>query len=218
MKKLVWDSDFFEHDVYKSRYVKGRKLLFLSGLTYLFSNEQVIELKQHLQDVKITYKKDINSLSNIAIDKEVVSYEFNNVTDELRLLALKSGSYSRFNLDKKISKEIFISLYSLWIENSVSKKIADEILIVYKNEIVVGFVSFKKINKTCKIGLIAVCEKHRGFGIGKKLLNGVVLWAIKKKCTSVVVETQLANNLANKFYCSSGFVETNREFIYHIWK
>ncbi|QVY65781.1 GNAT family N-acetyltransferase [Polaribacter sp. Q13] len=220
MIKLNWDSDFFKHEVFRIDFKENSDFQLLKGLTYVFSENPVMGFSDSLQDIKITFTKDLSS--DEFIDKEtlkdIVKYDFDYVDENLLDLALQSGSYSRFKKDANIPNSKFEKLYDLWVRNSVNKKIADEIFVVFIDETISGFVTVKKNKHICKIGLIAVSQNFRGLGLGKKLMQRVDHWALENKCNLVEVETQLDNEIANKFYKSLGFLENKREYIYHIWK
>lgn len=216
MMKLEWDSAFFGLNVYRIDYNKEVNITYSNGLTYLFSSESINKLSNSLQDVKITFKRPVKFNNKICIEN-IETYNLNYVENELRDLAIQSGHFSRFKKDKKIPLFKYEELYNLWIQNSVSKKIADETFIILINNKIAGFITVKIIKQICKIGLIAVNKKYRGLGFGKKLMSNVEKWALDNYCDTIEVETQLDNNVAYQFYKSIGFKESKREYIYHIW-
>lgn len=95
-----------------------------------------------LVDKKTTYVKDINSASifhnSIHSVNSSVSTPFK---DKLIELAIQSGIYSRFNVDKKIGKEKYEEMYSLWMINSLNHKIAKEVLVLLEKTDLKGFVT-----------------------------------------------------------------------------
>ena len=218
--RLNWDSDFFEHAVYRIDFKEKSNLQFLKGLTYVFSENLLIGFSDFLQDTKITYTKEVSNNEFVVKETlgDIVRYDFDYIDKNLLDLAIQSGAYSRFKKDANIPNSKFENLYYLWVQNSINKKIADQIFVVFNNDIISGFITVKKKGYICKIGLIAVNQNLRGLGLGKKLMQRVEHWALENECDLIEVETQLDNDIANKFYKSLGFLENKREYIYHIWK
>lgn len=67
------------------------------------------------------------------------------------------------------------------------------------------------------IGLLSVDSKARGMGIGRCLIKKVFELASDLQLSSINVSTQLKNQQALKFYINTGFKESVRKNIYHLW-
>ena len=144
--KLNWDSDFFHFNVccLKSLITNiedlkavdtimddGKfKLAYYSTVEAL-NIDSIESLEIKLVDKKTTYVKKISS--SLISHPLIFSYEDVFPSSKLIDLAIQSGIYSRFNVDKNIGKEKFEELYRLWIIKSVKKEIAKEV-IVYKHD------------------------------------------------------------------------------------
>jgi hypothetical protein len=104
INKLEWDSNFFGFEVGKNIVLNPNHIdLNITQpyiLTYLFSSEKLVELKERLVDIKCEYIKEIKnktkkSMCNIE-DFSATKYTF----DDIKELVLLSGKYSRFKIDK----------------------------------------------------------------------------------------------------------------------
>ena len=181
-------------------------------LIYLFSTSE-IETNHPLVDQKATYKYPITTEKRV----ELNFYDNSFVSDQLLQLAIDSGEYSRFKMDKNIPHQKFIDLYTLWIENSVNKSFADNILMIEREGDIMGMITVSCDNKVGKIGLIAVNEKYRGLSIGSKLIEQCKYYFQLKNCTSIEVPTQKNNKGACNFYEKNNFTIKSIDYIYHCW-
>ncbi|KXK06029.1 MAG: GNAT family N-acetyltransferase [Ignavibacteriaceae bacterium] len=172
-----------------------------------------------LVDKKTTYVKDINSASifhnSIHSVNSSVSTPFK---DKLIELAIQSGIYSRFNVDKKIGKEKYEEMYSLWMINSLNHKIAKEVLVLLEKTDLKGFVTLGEKNNRADIGIIAVDYLFRGNGYGRILMESAEKWFSDKGYKSIQVVTQGDNYPACRLYERCGYKVETVEFFYHIWK
>lgn len=77
--------------------------------------------------------------------------------------------------------------------------------------LVVAFEHFATftVKKILNVHDIIVTEKFRGIGVGKKLMEGVVLEAEKRNCSKVSLEVREDNYIAQHLYQSLGFGECN---------
>lgn len=171
--------------------------------------------KIELIDKKIVYKKkiDILDMPNCISVKSIIGQ---NPKDFYKL-AIESGEYSRFKLDKNFINYEFHRLYYEWIRKSISGDISDEVFAFFVNNSPVGLVTMKLKNKITTIGLIAVDKNARGKGIGNKLLQQVEYFAIQNGSAIINVSTQLDNELACSFYVKNGYVKESQKNIYHLW-
>jgi dTDP-4-amino-4,6-dideoxy-D-galactose acyltransferase len=234
IKLLEWDT---EHFGYKIASVRPSKLEIKElhslinelktnnfKLAYCFvnpsdevSNNSLISSCGFISDEKVSFVMNIRQLENLIYSSNVCSYKSNFTSEKLKLLALQSGLYSRFKMDKKFVNNEYEKLYSEWINKSVNKEIADEILVYYIDEEEKGFVTLSMKNETGSIGLIAVDEKERGHSIGKELMKAAFSTFKEKDIINIEVATQKANTRACEFYKSLGFEIGTVENIYHLW-
>ena len=153
----------------------------------------------------------------IAKRPQTIDMPDSDVVDELDKLAIQGGLYSRFKIDPHFKQEQFERLYKLWMENSINKKIADDILIIRKNDAITGMVTVGKKNEKGIIGLIAVDSKERGKGLGTLLIDAAKSWFVAQGCQIAIVVTQGRNKAACKLYEKCGFHVSKIENYYHFW-
>ena len=225
---LPWDSNFFKFPVarikeevdnlsnikvFQSLFENNIRLAYYSSSLKLEIPKNILyEMK--LVDKKITYLKEI--IDHPANDK-ISCYDRDYPERKLIYLAIESGIYSRFHVDHKIGQTHFEELYTQWIVNSVSKKIADEVLVYKEEKEIAGFVTVGKKDNRADIGIIAVDPSHRGKGIGKALMfSAENFYAGKLK--SIQVITQGDNLAACKLYKSCGYGLEKKEYFYHLWR
>lgn len=223
IKKLSWDSSFFDLKVGEYYFRESRDNIFLIreeikklnfDLVYLYSNSLLSILDFY--DEKVVFIKD-RMLYQPLCDDNINSIKNTILTDKLSKLAIRSGLYSRFNLDPQFPHSLFEKLYVKWIENSIAAEFATEVLCFSFDGDPIGLLTYKVNNNIAKIGIIAIDEKMRNKGIGSKLLtyfeSNLPINIIK-----IEVSTQGKNLRAQSFYEKNGYKEISRAFIYHLWK
>lgn len=222
---LPWDTDFFNfkvarvtggslhEDVLRELFESDVKLAYFSSEqeTELTSNDQY-EIK--LVDKKLTYRKVI---ADAKADDNILPYEKDDPEEALLQLAVRSGLYSRFNVDKGIGNEKFESLYRQWMIQSVDKKMADEVFVHYEAGVAAGFVTVGHKNERADIGIIAVDESFSRRGIGAALMKTAEHYAAERYAVIQVV-TQGNNMAACKLYERCGYHVEKVEYFYHLWR
>lgn len=221
MKRLDWDSTFFKLEVgeienddnldkinysnFDLLYVKKEGKIVLPGFKLNYEENKVIFEKEI---VKINHDfKEIKQFSK-------VSYKINDIYD----LAYESGKYSRFLKDSLFGESNFKKLYKDWVDNSITKQFADDILLYTIDDKTIGFVTYKKHSNYGQIGLIAVNENFQGKGIGKQLINEVEKLLFKSGIKKIRIPTQFENTNACFFYKKIGFNIIENTPIKHFWK
>jgi dTDP-4-amino-4,6-dideoxy-D-galactose acyltransferase len=231
---LNWDSDFFGYQVaaMHARDLGKKELEDLIvnmkkqdvELVYIFtdpndsiSTSSVQNFQAFLADEKVTFIKQLTQKPELNPSQFISPYKQTETSNKLRMLALQSGIYSRFKTDKGFCKGEYEKLYTEWINKSVNKKLADEVLVFYKDDDEKGFITLSIKGSKGSIGLVAVDELERGNSIGKELLNAAQHSFWEKGVSDVEVVTQKANSIACEFYKSFGFSIKNIENVYHLW-
>lgn len=225
--QLKWDTDFFGYKVGKLLLNDNNldeNLLINNDfkLIYLFCNEPLSEdlVKKHnlfLSDEKIDLITNVSNLTFNKFENENL-FELTILDDNLLDLTFQSGHFSRFKIDSNFKNNEFETLYTAWIEQSISHKNADKVIGFSINNKVVGFITFVLKNNMFDIGLIAVNEQHRSLKIGKQLLAYVFNYSVSKNVEFVTVTTQNKNQGALNFYLKNGFSINKTTYIYHLWK
>lgn len=223
IKKLDWDSDFFnikvgeiinpdidlivlneDFDLIYSKSDVNNEVR-IDGFINSFFETKVLFTKEIVQKKEIS--KNIFSISKVNID-------INFLYD----LAFESGKMSRFNLDKKFGRTKFEELYKKWIDNSLNKQFADEVLVYQEDGKTLGFVTYKTYHDFGTIGLIAVDSLVQGKGIGSKLIDAVENHLLKASIYKLNIPTQLENKNACSFYEKKDYKIIETTTIKHFWK
>ncbi|TAE74856.1 MAG: GNAT family N-acetyltransferase [Bacteroidetes bacterium] len=237
---LSWDTDFFGYkvgkiinnktDIYQIiTEAKKEKYTLLYGFLNpndIFQNEIYQKNNGFLADEKITFLQNVPNINPQNNPTEIYKrenlYENKNESEDLISLALQSGEFSRFKIDKNFEQEnlkqhTFEKLYTIWIENSVNKKIAKNVIIQQENQKIVGVLTLGIKNNRADIGILAVDNDYRGKKIGQNLILKAFEESKKLAQTQIQVVTQKANQNACYFYEKMGFMIEKTENIYHFW-
>lgn len=223
-------------DVLRQAYSSGFKLIYLLSPPQSVDSNGIVTtvLPGKLVDMKTTYNLTLDNLDTaklcgkaftskaIRIKRHAILKE-SQVSRALLDLSIASGSYSRFNVDDKIPKEGYRSLFEAWITNSLNHSVADEVFVAYttdSNE-EVGFITVKRKENVVNIGLLAVNESFRRLGIATALLSRASLWALEEigsmENATLSVITQGTNAAACTCYERFGLIKTTIQQVYHVW-
>jgi len=231
---LKWDTEFFGYKIAQLnvKCVKSDALLNILKelkserikLAYwsvasddLISNNSANLIGAKLVDEKLTYLMPLLSKMSLEPSSNVDSYKYTYPNNKLVALALQSGVYSRFNMDENFRNKEFERLYIRWIENSVNKKMAKDVLVYLKDNTELGLITLGIKNNRGDIGLLAVDKRARRKSVGKELMQTAMAKFREWGIAEVQVVAQRANTAACKFYESCGFALEKTENIYHIW-
>ena len=224
--RLDWDSEFFKLNIASLR-IKDFSVDFNSALkeieqsnfdlTFLHLksiSEKFLDLK-YFQETKLTFRKKISDFQKINL--KVVPY-IGEANQELIDLALEAGINSRYKLDPKLSP-FFEEFYKKWLENSLNRTFADDVLIIKNKQGFLGFITLRKEDESsASIGLIAVNEDSKRSGIGSALIKAAENWVSYNNLQYLKVVTQKSNKNACLFYQNMGFTLFDTDYIFHIWK
>ncbi|MCB2203187.1 GNAT family N-acetyltransferase [bacterium] len=234
LMRLQWDSDFLGFNTYRIDFDGSEQLPvndFISALrkanavlTYIFiphGKESLVKDWENagarLVDTKVVFQSNVDDRSNIS-GGPIHSFSVNDeLPHRLRDIALVSGQHSRFLTDPQMPEGTYERLYNLWLKRSLSREIADEVLVSEEDRSITGFVTIALQADIAVIGLIAVDPATQGRGIGAQLIGGVFEYAANNKCTALQVATQLDNIGACRFYERLGFTELRRRYVLHFW-
>ena len=226
IERLSWDSDFFGYEVGRIEIENltdfnlsvFKKAAQKFKLVFVFSDLELNIPNFNLVDKKVIFHQEIiriKELSDIIIESfDQTKHDFN----QLKKLALQSGIQSRFFIDKNFKNNEYLNLYLRWIENSVNKKIAFDVVVAIDEMDIIGFTTLNKKSETLSdIGLVAVSETSRGLGIGKKIINESIIRSKKAGFNEIQVVTQLTNLAAVNLYKSTDFKIKKIINIHHFW-
>jgi dTDP-4-amino-4,6-dideoxy-D-galactose acyltransferase len=228
IERVNWDSDFFGYAVGKTTF-ENEKDLDLDTfrkeaknykLIYIYSKELIDCCEFWLADKKVVLcRGNISMESNTDIRNDVQPFndKIHNLS-QLIYLALQSGEYSRFNLDKNFTNNEFSKLYKAWIINSIKGELAFETLVAFTKDKIRGLITInRKSMDAAEIGLLAVNKDARGLGIGTNLIRRAIERAKEEGFTNIQVTTQLDNLAALNLYKKNNFVVNEVTYVYHYW-
>lgn len=224
---LDWDSAFFGLRIGRADVSSAAELELLAtqemllkqqcDLLYVFC-PQTVRWQQHnaaLVDEKTIYTKRIVSQT---ICTQVDVYMGNVPDNDLYRLALVSGEYSRYRLDKWFPEGSYERLYRRWIEQAVNGNMADKVFVYRENNHIYGMLTLQWDDHQADIGLVAVDTDVQGRGIGSLLMQNTENWlAHNTSVQTLKVATQWTNTKARRWYEKNGFVVECVTNIYHWW-
>lgn len=147
----------------------------------------------------------------------VLPYDRNSPEAGLVALALEAAEYSRFRLDPLFPAELCDKLFTCWITNSVSREIADRVLVVREGAELLGMITLGHEAGRGDIGLLAVAQQARGRGLGKLLVKAAEGYFAEQGYRHAQVVTQGANAGACRLYESCQFEIENSSHFFHFW-
>lgn len=227
-RRLEWDSNFFGFSVGNLEgAVNERVLMEIHSknidLVY-YSSPTLIndKLKQNgyfnlqLVDSKVPLIKKL--LDDKEMHPKVSFYQGSEVNEELIALAQHAGGNTRFKKDTNIPDEKYKMLFTIWIERSVKREIADHILVYKDNEQIVGFAVIDLRLSGPYVSLLAVDLNFEGKGVAFALMRSVEKILSDRGFTEVHGATQLDNRKALIVYERYGLVRQPVNYVYHFWK
>ncbi|MFN8282990.1 MAG: GNAT family N-acetyltransferase [Chitinophagales bacterium] len=225
IEPLKWDSEFFNLKIGKINPncfslsdFDAQKNSF--DLIYIFEYPDAATLDEikstnaALVDRKVIYTKETTS---VLLDDNIKEYTAKTASQNLIDLALQSGVYSRFKIDRNFDASFYDRLYLEWIKKSCSREIAFDVLVYGDEKDPDGFITIQQKNNEAHVGLIAVHERARGKGIGKKLMEAAEFVAKNHNFDILKVTTQGDNKQACSLYEKCGFTIDETIHIYHYW-
>lgn len=225
VKILEWDSHFFNKEIGVIEVgeeigifsnIESFDLLYVKQIVDKFI--EIDNFKPTYTETKVVFSKRI-SKNNFPLNSFIFS-AFDTVVNKKQIykLAFESGKFSRFKLDDNFGKREFEELYKTWVDNSFAKEFADAIFVYKEKNSILGFITYKIMDDCATIGLLGVCEKHQGKGIGSALLEAIENELSNKQIKELRIPTQLQNEQACCFYAKLGYNIIEKTIIKHYWK
>lgn len=171
-----------------------------------------------LADIKITLSGNVQELkfTRSKLSKD----DFSSAKDVGKLVQLGLDLYkeSRFFYDMNTHK-LGKKIYKAWIENSVNRSMADEILVRRdENGRVIGFVTVAIDGSFAEPVLVKIDESFTRKGYGRILMNKFFTFiSDRDPDIKVRIHTQLRNLAAILFYQSFGLKVSDYDFVYHVY-
>ncbi|MFM7167182.1 MAG: GNAT family N-acetyltransferase [Planctomycetaceae bacterium] len=230
LQPLPWDSQFLGYPV--ARIVGAAELPAATVLRRRLSAQGIrlaywsgSALQPGLQDCFVVSQLELRAnlaeqtpgRTSPAADLPLKFYDvYGRATAELQQLAQLAGWGSRFRLDHGFAAEICDRLYTVWLDRSCSKEIADRVLVAQLGNDLAGFVTLRLTAPQARIGLLAVAASLQGCGIGRGLLLQALQVARAAGCHELSVVTQQQNQAAVRLYEAVGFQQAELLHWYHI--
>ncbi len=118
---------------------------------------------------------------------------------------LNKNNCSFLFLFQKKFKELENNMWNIdELKNLISKKSFFGKL-CFKQKSIVGFCIGNKVFDILEIYLIFVHPSYRRNGIAKKILDECIIFCQKQKIKKIMLEVNVENNIAKKFYTSNKF-------------
>lgn len=233
IKGLEWDTKFFN--------ITSAKITLFNQLTQIKFVKLLEESKQyHFVTLQNNNNNEYNNFIiatnsnafltdvNIQLEKNIYDIKYNNdlyhniyiennMNKNKNILEISKVSfkYSRFINDSNLKNGKLV--YYNWVNNSFNNK--EKYFCYYKiNNQVLGFILFSMKAENTIIELIAIDEKNKNQGIGKKLIYSVEQFSANNNIKTIKVGTQINNIIAQNFYIKCGFKHTQNNSIYHLWR
>lgn len=226
---LPWDTQFFGINIARVRgdtltpgraraidrwcRQQGTKLLY-----FLARNEDAVaeDFGYREVDQRVTLERPLADF--MAAPDEMVEPFIEPDLDILRQIARTSYLDSRFYHDGRLPRAKCDELFDLWTAQTCQRQ-PDHVLVARDGETAVGYVTCK-LDPTTRGGaieLIGVAESARGRGVGKRLVDAALGWAVARGATMMSVVTQARNFRALRLYERCGFVTSLLQRYYHKW-
>jgi dTDP-4-amino-4,6-dideoxy-D-galactose acyltransferase len=135
---------------------------------------------------------------------------------ELVRLGIAAGALSRFRTDPRLPPEKCDELYAIWIAKSVSKQMADEVLVARQEGVPVGLVTLRLRKNGAEIGLVSTDALQRGRGVATALLRFAHTRLRARGIERLEVVTQAENVAACQLYERAGYTIAESGDYYHV--
>jgi len=230
---VSWDTDFFGFKVARINVNSIKKRDGLDQLKEIYNDDvnlayYVGEIPLDKNLLKNDYFKTHHVVTRIPIVKNLmeINYTHDNIfsytaeypDDDLIKLAQLAGAQGRFGKDPNISQQQCNDIFKNWIINSVSRKMASDVLVYKVHGKVVGFSTLKVGNGVGYAPLFAVAREYEGKGISFALMKAAESVMFSKGVTKVLSGTQNLNLKALAIYRRYGFEIKEPEYVYHFWR
>ena len=224
IERLDWDSEFFGIEVGKIVDSPFSDVMNINQFDFLYvfngkeSDTGAPNFLKSYEGFHRVYQKMDLTFQEVVFPEVHSARNLDFNLDDLYTLAFISGSQSRYNRDAQIPSGNFKLLYKTWIDNSLNKTFAEDVLLYIENKKIEGFITYKNHNKYSKIGLFAVNAGKQGKGIGKKLLKTVENKLAILNISELRIPTQQENKQACAFYEKMGYKLNDTYLVQHFWK
>lgn len=230
-KILDWDTNFFGFTVacIEQNFLKEGKdsgilqqLLDKDVMLSYYFSDSPLDTENFSEDFDVLLVDEkvplIKRLNSKAVTHPKISlYDRDTAEDKLIQLAIRAGEQSRFKSDPNIPEGKFEELFKIWIEKSVEKEIATDVLVYKENSEIVGFITVQVKDGKPYASLMAVQNEYEGKGVAFALMNAVEDILTSRGYLDVFSSTQANNRKALLIYSRHGMELLDPVYVYHIW-
>lgn len=230
IKKLEWDSDFFNLRCGKAFVETETNIaqLINESIDYDFVSIQNIGNKVNINKLIAENTDAFLADINIQFMKKL---ELSNESDNYCLIINTKEAKGKYNLgitEDDFSHSKFIEddnfrlrngykVYEEWMNNSTNDDNKFFAIQLSEENNIKGFILFKiELNSTV-LELVKVNEQYRGEGVCSQLIQGIENYVIHRGIRDIHVGTQINNIAAINLYHKLGYKEVSRTSVYHWW-
>lgn len=136
---------------------------------------------------------------------------------QLRSLAWQAAVHSRFRVDPRMPHGAWRRMYSAWIARSLDGTLADRVIAARDGDTLTAMVTVSLRGPNASIGLLAVADRWRGRGLGRRLVQFAFDAARESGLPGLTVVTQGGNGAACRTYEGCGMAVSEEQCIIHLW-
>ena len=130
---------------------------------------------------------------------------------------MKIAKATRKNIDEIVNVEMNSGYHDRPVESDIRKLFIDffnlkniYIYILKDGKNVIGYFAFRVVRNNCELDYIAIINKYQGKGLGKLLLNKVILLCKVLKLSKIELPVRHSNDVAINLYKKYGFEITEK--------
>lgn len=238
---LTWDTDFFGRRIglVRGNYLTAERVRAIDAwahenaidcLYFLANtdNPPTIRLAEdagfRFQSVRTWIERTLDDLDGVTlppIEGLILRPCRESDMAVLRPIARHAYTWTRFYSDPRFTQEQCELLYDIWLERSIRKEIADEVIVAEQHGVPVGYMTCKlptmPDSKDGVLMLLGVDEQSRGNKLGQRITVEALHWFARHGMDIASLATQGHNVAVMRFYERLGFTTRSTQFWYHKW-
>ena len=188
-----------------------------------YARENILFLEQNkftYISTRSSFKHEINNQTQFRIDlglriKGLNDFDHLNMIPLLNKITSEIMLSSRYYKDESLDRSKVMKLYQTWSSNSIIGGYADEVIVLYEDKVIAGYVTLKIRNKGAYIDLIGIDSSFQGKGLGSVLINACKNYCVRNRIRQLFVITEQENIRAVRFYERNEFFFDDLQLIYH---
>jgi len=201
----------------------GAMLLIVRVSTKYTALAQDLEANSALlTDTLIYYKKD--NVDNYEISlPDGYNHRLATHGDAERVGRLAQDAFAgytgHYHADRRLARNDCDLVYSSWArESCITKSIADDVLLICKENEIAAFATLKRMSDQVFDGVLyCVNPRHRSRGLHLVLMKLSQNWGIVNGIRTMITSTQITNTIAQRNWCRVGMEPSESFYTFHIW-